>query len=86
MGDGFENKEKEMNCPICKGEIEKGVTTFPVELEGGFLLVKGVPADVCKQCGEVFIPDDVAETLETIVSRARKEKVEIEIISYKMAA
>lgn len=75
-----------MNCPVCKGKIERGITTFPTEIENGLLFVKDVPADICKQCGEVFIPDEVAETLEDIVFKARKEKVEVEIISYKMAA
>lgn len=86
MGDGFEDKEKKMNCPICKGKFERGSSTFSAEIENGLLFVKDVPADICKQCGEVFIPDEVAETLENLVFKAKKEKVEMEIISYKMAA
>lgn len=75
-----------MNCPICKGKIERGITTFSAEVENSLLFVKDVPADICKQCGEVFIPDKVAATLECLVYKAREERVEIEIISYKMAA
>ncbi len=75
-----------MICPVCKGEVKRSVTNFPVELDGGFLIVKNVPADTCSQCGEVFIPEDVAEALEKTVEAARKSKAEIEIVSYEKVA
>jgi len=62
-----------MNCPVCKGELTRGTTNFPVELDGGFLIVKNVPADVCGQCGEAFIPDDVAGSLEKTVDAAQEQ-------------
>ena len=75
-----------MKCPICGGNMKRGLTNLPVELEAGLLYVKQVPADVCGQCEEAFIPDDVAEKLERIVDRARRQKVEIEVVSYQGAA
>ena len=75
-----------MNCPVCKGAVKRGTTNFPVELSGGFLIVKNVPADICDQCGEVFIPDDVAAALEKTVEAARRSKAEIEIVSYEKVA
>jgi YgiT-type zinc finger domain-containing protein len=75
-----------MICPVCKGEIRRETTNFPVELEGGFLIVKNVPADICSQCGEEFIPDDVAKILEKIVASARGSKAEIEVVSYEKVA
>ena len=75
-----------MICSVCKGEATRGTTNFPVELDGGFLIVKNVPADVCGQCGEAFIPDDIAESLEKAVEAARKSKAEIEIVSYEKVA
>ena len=78
--------EGKIICPVCKGEVKRSTTNFPVELNGGFLIVKNVPADVCRQCGEVFIPDDVAASLEKTVEAARKNKAEIEIVSYEKVA
>jgi len=75
-----------MKCPVCKGAIGKGNTNFPVEMERGMVVVRDVPADICKQCGEVFIPDDVAEVLERIVNRAKQNKVELEFVAYEMVA
>ncbi|MDP2211355.1 MAG: type II toxin-antitoxin system MqsA family antitoxin [Candidatus Aquicultor sp.] len=75
-----------MKCPTCSGIAKRGVTNLPIELETGLLYVKHVPADICEQCDEVFIPDDVAARLEEIVAVARKQKVEIEVVDYQGAA
>jgi len=75
-----------MTCPVCGGTVEKGLTNLPVELESGILYIKQVPANICSQCGETFIPDDVAEQIEKIVARAKAENVEIEVINYEGAA
>lgn len=75
-----------MKCPVCGGTIKDGLTNIPVELETGLLYIKQVPADVCNQCGESFISDDVAEKLEKIVEKAKQQKVEIEVIFYQDAA
>lgn len=75
-----------MKCPVCGGTIKRETTNLPLELETGLLYVKNIPADVCSQCGEVFIPDEVAAELEKIVASARKQKAEIEVVDYQGAA
>ncbi len=86
MGKRPENEEKAMKCPVCGGTIKKGTTNLPVEIERGVLFIKGVPADVCDQCEEVFIPDMTASLVEKIVAKARDMKVELEVISYEAVA
>ena len=75
-----------MKCHTCGGTVKRGVTNLPIELETGLLYVKHVPAEICEQCDEVFIPDDVAAKLEEIVEVAKKQKVEIEVVDYQGAA
>lgn len=75
-----------MKCPVCGGSIKRATTNLPVEIERGVLFIKGVPADVCAQCEEAFIPDEVAALLEKVVARARDMKVELEVISYEAVA
>ncbi|MFQ5779649.1 MAG: type II toxin-antitoxin system MqsA family antitoxin [Nitrospiria bacterium] len=76
-----------MKCPVCKGTLKRGNTKFPVEIGEGLLFVKNVPAaDVCPQCGEGFIPDEIAESLEKIIAKAKQKNVELEIVSYEKAA
>jgi YgiT-type zinc finger domain-containing protein len=74
-----------MKCPVCGGTVKRATTNLPVEIERGVLYIKNVPADICAQCEETFIPDEVASLLEKIVARARDLKVELEVISYESA-
>ena len=71
-----------MFCVICKGETKPGKVNFPIDLGTTFVLVKDVPANVCKQCGEYFLEDDVAAVIEKIAENARSSKIEIEIQRY----
>ena len=75
-----------MKCHSCKGEMEKGKTNFPVEIGEGLLFIKNVPAHICRQCGDALIPDKVAASLEKMVLKAKRSKIELEIISYEKVA
>ena len=73
-------------CPLCGGNKGKGFTIFTVDLGFGLLIVRDVPANICSQCGERWIPSDVAKKLEKIADGARKKKPELEIVSFEEAA
>ena len=53
-----------MNCFMCKGDLEDKNTTFMVELDNCIIIIKNVPSQVCKQCGEVSYSNEVAKQLE----------------------
>lgn len=74
------------NVLCAKGKIESGKTNFPVEIKEGIVFIKNVPANICSQCGEVFIADNIAKVLEKIASKAKKNKIELELVSYEMVA
>jgi len=66
-----------MTCPICgQGDLRPGITTFAVDADGTVVVVRNVPADVCENCGEAFIIDPVAATLEGLVADARDSGTE----------
>jgi YgiT-type zinc finger domain-containing protein len=69
-------------CPLCGGEKKDGYTIYTVDLGFGIVILKDVPAKVCSQCGEVWIVDDVASNLEKIVELARKNRLQLELISF----
>jgi YgiT-type zinc finger domain-containing protein len=53
-----------MNCIICKqGETRPGAATVTLEREGTMLIVKSVPAQVCQNCGEEYINEDITAKL-----------------------
>jgi YgiT-type zinc finger domain-containing protein len=66
-------------CPLCGGAKEPGTTTFAVDLGFGVLVVRDVPALVCRQCGDAWIGDDVAEKLEARVEDVRRKKPAVEV-------
>lgn len=69
-------------CSVCSGTREAGSTTFTVDYETGLMVVRNVPALICKQCGEEWIADDVAAKLEGFADIARREKKQIEVIDF----
>ena len=71
-----------MNCLLCKGTIENKNTTFMVELDNCIIIIKNVPSQVCKQCGEVSYSDEVAKQLEVLVNTVRNSITEITVINY----
>ncbi len=71
-----------MKCFMCKGSIENKRTTFMVELDNCIIIIKNVPSQVCKQCGEVSYTDEVSKQLEKLVNSVRNVITEITVINY----
>lgn len=53
-----------------------------VELDNCIIIIKNVPSQVCKQCGEVSYSNDVAKQLEKLVNSVRNAITEITVINY----
>jgi YgiT-type zinc finger domain-containing protein len=75
-----------MNCILCKSNLIKGAVNHIVDLDGHIIIIKNVPANVCKQCGEYFIETDVAMKLEKIIEDVMKNKAEIFVVNYSETA
>lgn len=71
-----------MNCILCKGDLIQGNVNHIVDLDGHIIIIKGVPANICKQCGEYFLENDIALKVEKIVEEAEKNKAEIFVLNY----
>lgn len=69
-------------CPLCGGEKKAGSTVYTVNLGFGLVIVKDVPAKVCAQCGEEWISSEVASQLENVVNLARKNRLQLELVSF----
>lgn len=76
-----------MRCPSCRGEMVEGKTNLPFELgKDRVVVVKDVPAWVCKQCGDFFVEIGVARKVEDIVATAERDGVMLGFVKYKEAA
>lgn len=72
-----------MICPICKhGNITQGFTTLTFEKENAIIVVKKVPADICDNCGEAFVLQDIARKIFTLVETEVKKGIEIEVLNF----
>ncbi|MBN1866657.1 type II toxin-antitoxin system MqsA family antitoxin [Candidatus Sumerlaeota bacterium] len=74
------------HCPLCGGEKQSGTTTFAVDLTFGVVVVRGVPALVCAQCGDAWIEDPVAEKLERFVAEAHEKHPTVEVTHWEQVA
>jgi YgiT-type zinc finger domain-containing protein len=59
-----------------------GKVNHIVDLGDGIIIIKNVPANICRQCGEYYVDTQTALKLENIVDRVRKDKAEVLIISF----
>lgn len=75
-----------MKCVICKhGETQPGKTTVTLEREGMTLVFKGVPADVCTNCGEAYVGEEVSSQLLTVAEEAARSGVQVDLREYVAA-
>ncbi len=72
-----------MKCVICKqGETFGGKVTVTLEREQTTVLIKEVPAQVCQNCGEYYLDEDISARLMQSAESAVKNGAEIEILRY----
>ena len=75
-----------MKCVICKvGETSPGTTTVTLERDNTTLVIKSVPAEVCRNCGEGYVDDRTAERLLQIAEEAIESGVQVDIRQFLVA-
>ncbi len=75
-----------MRCMICKNaETHQGKATLTLERDGVTLVVKGVPAQVCSNCGEEYIDEKTTRQLLKTAEEAIKVGVRVDIRDYVAA-
>ena len=75
-----------MKCVICKlGETQPGTTTVTLERDGMTLVIKGVPARICTNCGEENVDEQVTEQLLATVDQAAQAGVQVDVRQYVAA-
>ena len=71
-----------MECFMCKGNLEIKKVNYVVDLNSTIIIIKGVPAKVCAQCGEQYFEDETAENIDKIVNQLKKLSTEVTIVNY----
>jgi len=72
-------------CPFCGGDLEERAIRYPQEYEGRIVILANVPAQVCRQCGEVFLEPDVIERVQRLVWESPPPRQTLEVPVYDLA-
>jgi len=72
-----------MKCVICKaGETRPGKTTVTLERGGTTLVVKGVPASICANCGEEYVDEEATARILRSAEEAVRARVQVDVREY----
>ncbi|BAZ10546.1 hypothetical protein NIES4071_23690 [Calothrix sp. NIES-4071] len=72
-----------MKCVICKhGETKPVLVTVTLERDESIVVIKKVPAEVCNNCGEYYLNDNITEQVLERAYVAVNNGAEVEIIRY----
>ncbi len=72
-----------MKCSICRqGETHPGLTTVTLTRGDTTIIIKGVPADICDNCGEYYLDEVVSTNVLRQGEKAVAAQAEVEIIRY----
>ncbi|HEX4890959.1 MAG TPA: type II toxin-antitoxin system MqsA family antitoxin [Alphaproteobacteria bacterium] len=72
-----------MKCLICKlGETRAGEATVPLTRGKTTVVIKGVPAEICSNCGEYYLSEGVARQAYALADAAAQRETEVEIVRF----
>ena len=75
-----------MTCVICKiGETRPGQATVTLERPPTTLVIHGVPAEVCTNCGEEYVDAQTSARVLALLEQAALGGVQVEVRQYAAA-
>lgn len=75
-----------MHCTLCRlGSTQPGLTTVALVRDGSTVVIKDVPADVCDNCEEYYLSEEVADRVLSVAEAAVQAGAEVEIRRYAAA-
>jgi YgiT-type zinc finger domain-containing protein len=83
MEPGFQDEENAMSCLFCRqGQTRFGRVTVVLQRGETVVIFKDVPADVCENCGEYYLSDNIAGELLERAEKAIQNGAEVEILRF----
>jgi YgiT-type zinc finger domain-containing protein len=75
-----------MTCVVCRiGQTRPGRTTVTLERAAMTLVFKGVPAQVCRNCGEAYVDEETTRKLMQDAEEAAGCGVQVDIREFASA-
>ena len=72
-----------MRCVICRqGETTPGEVTVTLQRGETIVVLKGVPAEICENCGEYYLSEEVTRRALERAEAAVANGAEVEIVRF----
>ena len=72
-----------MKCVFCKhGKTQPGMTTITLERDNCVVILKGVPVDICENCGEYYLSETTTESVLKYAEVVADRGTEVEILRF----
>jgi len=71
-----------MKCILCGGETRPGEVMVTLNRGETIVIIKGVPAQVCENCGEYFLSKEVISVVLGRAEEAVAKGAEVEILRF----
>lgn len=69
-----------MKCVICKrGETKPDHTTVTLERDRAVLVFRKVPAEVCANCGETYVSEEITARVLEEAEEAMQAGVQVDV-------
>jgi YgiT-type zinc finger domain-containing protein len=80
---GLSHKEAIVKCVICRqGKTHSGTVTASLQRGQSTVILKGVPAEICDNCGEYYLSEQVTGTVLDRAETAVRNGAEVEILQF----
>jgi|DewCreStandDraft_5_1066085.scaffolds.fasta_scaffold00019_44 YgiT-type zinc finger domain-containing protein len=74
-------REKHKRCPLCGGDLREETAILPFVVNDSVVVVKGVAAEVCRDCGEAFLSGAATDAVTGVLREAVSRRVELAVIT-----
>jgi YgiT-type zinc finger domain-containing protein len=75
-------------CIYCQGKIEPDKTDYIEKVGNHVTLIKDVPCEKCKQCGEIYYSNNIVKAIEKIINSIQQiaSELSLTVIDYNKNA
>ncbi len=72
-----------MKCVLCRqGDTSPGNVTVTLERGRTVIVIKDVPANVCNNCGEYYLSENITREVLQMAEASAEKGVEVEVVRF----
>lgn len=68
-----------ITCYLCKGPVRVKTIDYMAHTPKGYVLVRNLSAEVCDQCGEIYLDIEANKKIDESISHAGQAKEHLDV-------